>query len=129
METVILILQDTLIQQQKQLQNAIDGKKRANEHNYPIYEKAITNLKSVIAELEKAIRLLEASDGKTSKDASALPIPDGFWFDDEHGTTVTVIGIVDKWCMVEDTEHDEPYALSLEYVVSIYEESKEGNVR
>lgn len=53
-------------------------------------------------------------------------LPDDFWFDDERGTTVTVIGTIDKWCMVKDIEHEEPYVLPLEYVTSIYEESKEG---
>ena len=45
----------------------------------------------------------------------------------EFGHEVTVIAIADKWCMVEDIEHEEPYVLPLEYVTSIYEESKEGN--
>ena len=44
-------------------------------------------------------------------------------YDDEYGTTVTIKGIVDIWCVVEDIEHDEPYCVPLEFVKAIYHES------
>ena len=68
-------------------------------------------------------------------DKKALPIqnvsfelPDRFWFSDEKGTEVTVIGIVDKWCIVTDIHNEVPYALPFEFIHSIYKDSiSKGN--
>jgi hypothetical protein len=71
-------------------------------------------LKGFIADL-KAFDFPESKESKT--------LPDQYWFNDENGITVVVIGIIDKWCIVEDFDHEEPYILPLEFVVAIYKES------
>ena len=67
----------------------------------------------------------------TSQLAEAKPVssmlPDGFWFYNENGTTVTVVGVIGQWCMVSDPLNSEPYILPLEFVASIYDESNDGN--
>lgn len=78
--------------------------------------------------LEKLV-IIQSNDTGCSSDECHTQnvnnaLPDGYWFYDEYGVDVTVIGIIDKWCIVEDIEHKEPYILTLEYVFSIYEESK-----
>ena len=74
METAILILKDTLEQQEKQLREAREFQKQKGESL--IITKAIENLTKVIAELMYAIYILRRASAKTSDESSALPIPD-----------------------------------------------------
>jgi len=55
-------------------------------------------------------------------------LPDRFWFDDEHGHKVTVIGYIKEWVVVEDIHHEEPYCLPFAYVQAIHDKMvEEGN--
>lgn len=47
-------------------------------------------------------------------------------FSDENGVDVTVLGVVNDWCVCEDIEHEEPYLLPLEFIQAIYNESNSG---
>lgn len=60
---------------------------------------------------------------KTGEAVLDPDMPLDFWFLDENGIEVTVIGIINEWCIVEDSEHTEPYVLTLEYVKALYQES------
>ena len=46
-----------------------------------------------------------------------------WWYSDENGTEVTVKAIVDKWCIVTDIAHDEPYNVDLGFVQNMYKDS------
>lgn len=74
METAILILKDTLNQQEKQLREAREFQKQKGESL--IITKAIENLTKVIAELMYAIYILRRARAETSNENGALPIPD-----------------------------------------------------
>jgi hypothetical protein len=70
----------------------------------------------------------EKSESTCNLQIVSNSLPGGFFFDDEHGHKVTVIGYMKDWCVVEDMHHEEPYCLPFAYVQTIYEEMvAEGN--
>lgn len=54
-------------------------------------------------------------------------LPDRFWFEDEHGHKVTVIGYIKEWAVVEDSHHEEPYCLPFAYIQNLHDEMAAGN--
>ncbi len=51
---------------------------------------------------------------------------DGYKFLNEYQDETTVLHVFKEWCIVEDDYNDEPYLLSLEYVLTIKKDSEEN---
>lgn len=63
METPILILEDALLQQKKQIcRLEIDSLDVRSENQLIMYQKAIDNLKGFIVEIETALKILKWKD-------------------------------------------------------------------
>lgn len=96
-----------------------------DEHNLTLTD---GELDDIIAEIE--VQNQTKANDEIKEQKTALHLRDvsnsmlvNWLYLDENSTEVTVIGIVNKWCVVEDNEHVEPYCVELEYVRQMYIDS------
>lgn len=53
-------------------------------------------------------------------------LPDGWWYSDENGREVEVIGVFKNWAVVSSIVTEDTWLEPLEFVMNLYEECK-GN--
>ena len=77
------------------------------------------------AGFEYAQSLLEKTKASVIEEERLKTSLDGFWFHDENGSKIKVIGQIKDWYIVQNMLfEDRPYCLETDYVQAIYEESK-----
>ncbi len=65
---------------------------------------------------------MKTKNKKQQKRFITKSLPNGYWFSNEHGTTVTVMATRGEWCMVKEEYKKKPYVLPKEFVLAIRNE-------
>ena len=57
----------------------------------------------------------------------SISLPDDFWYSDENGNEVHLIGVIKDWCVVENRITEDTWVEPFEFVNSLYNDSLQGN--
>lgn len=49
-------------------------------------------------------------------------LPNGWWYYDEYGDKIHLVGVVEKWAVVENRLMEKTWLESLEFVMNLYKE-------